>query len=129
MTNLPTFRRILIVDDHADLRKLIRLTLLGTDYELFEAASGDEAMLRIQEVQPDLVILDVMMPGELNGYQVCARVKADPKLRHTLVILLTARAQAADLEKGEAAGADRYLIKPFSPMQLLDMVSDALNDT
>ncbi|MFC3834109.1 response regulator [uncultured Deinococcus sp.] len=126
MTELPTPRRILIVDDHADLRKLIRLTLLGTDYEVFEATSGDEALRRLRDVQPDLIILDVMMPGDLNGYQVCSRVKADPALRHITVILVTARAQAADLQKGEAAGADRYLIKPFSPMQLLDLVSEAL---
>lgn len=121
-------KKILIVDDHADLRKLIRITLLGTDHALSEAATGDEAMVRIREDRPDLVILDVMMPGDLNGYQVCSRIKNDPELRGTTVILVTARAQAADIEQGEAAGADMYLIKPFSPMQLLEKVTTALGD-
>ncbi|GGR64479.1 response regulator [Deinococcus seoulensis] len=117
---------ILIVEDHADLRKLIRLTFLGTDYRLHEASSGDEAMARIPELRPDLVILDVMMPGTLNGYQVCRRVKDDPALRHTCVMLVTARAQLDDIEQGRQAGADHYLIKPFSPMELLEQVGGIL---
>ena len=120
-------KKILIVDDHADLRKLIRLTLLGPDYQLQEAASGDEALSRTREWRPDLLILDVMMPGSLNGFQVCETLKADPDLRGTAVMLVTARAQKSDLQEGVAVGADAYLVKPFSPMELLERVGTLLD--
>lgn len=120
-------KKILIVDDHADLRKLIRLTLLGSDYQLQEAASGDEALERTREWRPDLLILDVMMPGSLNGFQVCETLKADPDLRGTAVMLVTARAQKSDLQEGAAVGADVYLVKPFSPMELLERVGTLLD--
>ncbi len=73
-------------------------------------------------VKPHLMLLDVMMPGLLDGYQVCKRIKQDPNLRHIKVIMLTARGQASDLEMGEAAGADAYLVKPFSPLELIERV-------
>jgi CheY-like chemotaxis protein len=73
-------------------------------------------------VNPHLMLLDVMMPGLLDGYQVCQRIKQDPALKHIKVIMLTARGQASDLEMGESAGADAYLVKPFSPLELIDRV-------
>ncbi len=120
--------RILIVDDQPDIRKLIRLTLQHLDdAELHEAASGGEGLHLAQALKPVLVLLDVMMPGELDGYQVCARIKKDPALRHhTKVILLTARAQKEDLENGRKAEADAYLTKAFSPLKLLDLVDEML---
>jgi len=117
---------ILIADDHADLRKLIRMTLLGGPFTVIEAEDGVQALAGARRHRPDLIILDVMMPGELDGYQVCAAVKADPALRHVPVILVTARAQRADLQAGQEAGADAYLIKPFSPMELLERVTATL---
>ncbi|GGS01509.1 ATP-binding protein [Deinococcus sedimenti] len=119
-------KKILIVDDHADLRKLIRLTLTGPDYDLQEAATGDDALTRTRQWRPDLLILDVMMPGHLNGFQVCESLKRDPELRGTSVMLVTARAQTSDLQEGGAVGADAYLIKPFSPMELLERVGNLL---
>ena len=113
---------ILIVDDQADLRKLIRLTLQPANFQVFEATSGQEALERAQQRTPDLVLLDVMMPGDLNGYAVCRILKAQAEFAQTKVILLTARGQQADLELGAAAGADDYLVKPFSPTQLLNLV-------
>jgi len=74
------------------------------------------------EVQPDLILLDVMMPGELDGLQVCARVRALPALQGTRVVLLTARGQTQDRDAGQEAGADEYLIKPFSPLQLIETI-------
>ncbi len=121
-------KRILIVDDHADLRKLIRLTLMTTPYVLHEAANGRDALQRAAETNPDLVILDVMMPGDLNGYQVCQHIKDDPTLAHTTVMLITARGQQADLEEGARVRADAYLVKPFSPIQLLDLVTQTLGE-
>ncbi|MHA0043632.1 response regulator [Deinococcus sp. PEB2-63] len=115
------------MDDYADLRKLIRLTLLGPDYQFQEAASGDEALTRTREWRPVLLILDVRMPGSLNGFQVCETLKADPDLRGTAVMLVTARAQKSDLQEGVAVGADAYLVKPFSPMELLERVGTLLD--
>lgn len=74
------------------------------------------------EFKPDLMLLDVMMPGEFDGLQVCQRIKADPALAHIKVVLLTARGQARDLDAGQSVGADEYLVKPFSPLQLIDTI-------
>lgn len=119
MTPLP---RILIVEDSDSLRKLVRLTLDMGRYELHEAESGDAAWARLPALQPQLVILDVMMPGTLDGYALCRRIKSDPDLATTRVVLLTARSQQTDLAAGAGAGADAYLVKPFSPLQLIDTV-------
>ena len=77
-------------------------------------------------MRPDLVLVDVMMPGSLDGYQVCQKIKMDPETAKTIVILLTARGQQSDFEMGRRAGADAYLTKPFSPLELLDTVEDKL---
>lgn len=114
---------ILIVDDNADLRKLVRMTLLRSPYQLIEAVSGDEALPMIRELRPQIVVLDVMMPGQHDGYAVCRIVKADPELALTKIILLTARGQQADLEMGRQVGADEYLVKPFSPAELLRKIN------
>ena len=113
---------VLIVEDQVDIRKLIRMTLEFEPYEIHEAADGTEGLRLADEVKPDLILLDVMMPGELDGLQVCARVRTNPTLRDTRVVLLTARGQNQDRDAGEQAGADEYLIKPFSPLQLIETI-------
>jgi DNA-binding response OmpR family regulator len=118
--------RLLIVEDQLDIRKLIRLTLDIGDYELHEAENGESGWHMVRALRPNLVLLDVMMPGMLDGYQVCRKIKDEPGLAGTVVILLTARGQQADIEAGRAAGADAYLIKPFSPLELIDTVEAAL---
>ncbi len=115
-------KRVLIVEDQADIRKLIRMTLEFEPYEIHEAANGTDGLRLAVEVQPDLILLDVMMPGELDGLQVCARVRAQPALQGTRVVLLTARGQTQDRDAGQEAGADEYLIKPFSPLQLIETI-------
>ncbi|MBT0569013.1 response regulator [Curvibacter sp. CHRR-16] len=116
-------RKALIVDDQADIRKLIVLTMEGEDFELHEADNGVDAWQKAQTLRPAVVLLDVMMPGGLDGYQVCEKIKQDPTLqRSTKVILLTARGQKTDIEQGQAVGCDAYLVKPFSPIELLDTV-------
>lgn len=115
-------KRVLIVEDQSDIRKLIRMTLEFEDYEIHEAADGAFGLAMVSAVRPDLVLLDVMMPGELDGLQVCQRIKSDPKLAHTKVVLLTARGQARDREAGAAAHTDEYLVKPFSPLQLIETI-------
>ena len=112
---------ILIADDHADIRRLLSITL-GKQYEIIEADNGTAALYAIGKYRPVAVLLDVMMPGELDGLQVCARVRALPALKHTRVVLLTARGQTQDRDAGQQAGADEYLIKPFSPLQLIETI-------
>ena len=115
-------KRVLIVEDQADIRKLIRMTLEFEPYEIHEAANGINGLQLAGEVVPDLILLDVMMPGEIDGLQVCARVRANPALQATRVVLLTARGQTQDRDAGQQAGADEYLIKPFSPLQLIETI-------
>ena len=115
-------KRVLIVEDQADIRKLIRMTLEFEPYEIHEAANGINGLQLAGEVLPDLILLDVMMPGEIDGLQVCARVRANPALQATRVVVLTARGQIQDRDAGQQAGADEYLIKPFSPLQLIETI-------
>ncbi len=115
--------KALIVDDQPDIRKLILMTMECEDYELHEAENGEDAWRLAQSLRPAIVLLDVMMPGAIDGYQVCEKIKADPYLKTcTKVILLTARGQRTDLDRGAAAGCDAYLVKPFSPIEMLDAV-------
>ena len=114
--------KALIVDDQPDIRKLIMLTMESEDFELHEADNGVDALHMARNLRPAVMLLDVMMPGGLDGYQVCEEVKMDPDLRNTMVILLTARGQRTDIERGQSVGCDAYLVKPFSPIELLDTV-------
>jgi len=118
--------RILIVEDQPDIRKLIRMTLEFGDFEIHEASDGESGLAMANALQPHLMLLDVMMPGLLDGYQVCQRIKKDAELKKIRVIMLTARGQVNDLEMGEKAGADSYLVKPFSPLELIDRVEGML---
>lgn len=119
-------KRVLIVEDQTDIRKLIRMTLEFESYEIHEAADGATGLRLARDLAPDLMLLDVMMPGELDGLQVCQAVKTDPSIRNVKVVLLTARGQARDREAGDQAGADEYLVKPFSPLQLIDTIERLL---
>jgi CheY-like chemotaxis protein len=117
-------KKILIVEDHKDIRKLLRMTLEFEDVEILEAATGDDGWTQVCETQPDVVLLDVMMPGLLNGFEVCQRIKQSPLLRHTRVVMLTAKGTAADKEQGRHCGVDGYLVKPFSTLQVLDVLHE-----
>ena len=114
--------RILIVEDQPDICKLIRMTLEFGDFEIHEANDGETGLNMARAIKPHVMLLDVMMPGLLDGYQVCARIKQDADLKQIQVVMLTARGQATDLAAGEAAGADAYLVKPFSPLELIERV-------
>ncbi|MFG6447868.1 response regulator transcription factor [Roseateles sp. BYS180W] len=119
-------KKVLIVEDQEEIRELIRVTLEFEDYDISEAPNGDTGWLEIQRLRPDLVLMDVMMPGQLDGLAVCQRVKADPSLAATRVVMLTARGQLANQEEGRQAGADEYLVKPFSPAELLQVITRML---
>ncbi len=118
-------KKILIVDDHADIRRLIRMTLEFEDYDVREAADGEAALLIAQAFQPDLLLLDVMMPGAVDGLEVCRRLTAERVAgQGPRIIMLSARGQASDRDAGLQAGADTYLVKPFSPLQLIGCIAD-----
>ncbi len=116
----------LVVEDQAEIRELIRVTLEMGGFEVSEAPDGQAAMSMTERTMFDLVLLDVMMPGPLNGLGVCERIKKDRRHRRTKVVMLSARGQSADVEAGRVAGADRYLTKPFSPRELLSVVSGVM---
>jgi DNA-binding response OmpR family regulator len=116
---------VLIVDDDPLIRDLVRAVLEDASYDLDEAASGEEAIRVASRRPPDVVLLDVMMPG-LDGFEVAERMKKDDHLRDTVVVMLTAKNAPEDRARGLAAGADVYFTKPFSPLELLTTISGAL---
>jgi CheY-like chemotaxis protein len=122
---MPT---VLIVDDEQHIRLLIEQTLEELEDEgvqLLTAADGEEALEVVGIHRPELVFLDVMMPKK-NGFEVCTTIKQDLGLAATKVVLLTAKGQAVDREAGVAAGADRYVTKPFDPDELLAIARELL---
>jgi CheY-like chemotaxis protein len=114
-------KKLLIADDQAGIRSLVRMTLESDAYEIIEAADGNQALALAREQHPDILLLDVMMPGQ-TGIEVCRALKADPDTAGIHVVLLTAKAQDLDYREGKAAGADEYFTKPFSPVALLELV-------
>jgi CheY-like chemotaxis protein len=122
---LQVLRTVVIADDESSMRLLVHATIESDDYSVVEAADGAEAWALVQKHKPALVLLDVQMPGR-SGLEVLRLIKADPSLADTKVILLTAKAQESDIEAGLIAGADFYLTKPFSPLDLLTRVEEAL---
>lgn len=116
---------VLIADDEAPLRLLVAATIESNEYAVVEAADGDEAWALLQQHRPAVALLDVSMPGR-TGLELARAIKADPELAATRIVLLTAKAQPADVAAGLAAGADLYLTKPFSPLELIAVVEKAL---
>lgn len=119
--------KILIADDEASLRTLLRAVMSSeaNEFELSEAVDGDDALAKVQADKPDLVILDVMMPGQ-SGFEVCEKIKKDQKLKDIIVLILTAKGQETDKEWAASVGADHFLSKPFSPLELLETVRGLL---
>lgn len=115
--------KILIADDQPEIRRLLSITF-GKGFELLEAEDGISAVTLAKRNRPDIVILDVMMPGALDGLQVLDTLKADTNLTQTRVILVTARGQSSDYEEGMRRGADDYFIKPFSPLKLMNRIKE-----
>ncbi|MBQ0936392.1 response regulator transcription factor [Ideonella paludis] len=116
-------KRVLIVDDQADIRELVRMTLELQDYDLHEAANGEDGVKQAQALTPDLVLMDVMMPGAIDGIEACRRIRNDPRLKRSKVVILSAKARPEDRATGLAAGATDYLVKPFSPRELLQLAA------
>jgi diguanylate cyclase (GGDEF)-like protein len=116
---------VLVVDDDPDIARFIEVNLRTHGFEVHLASDGVEALERVQEVQPDLVLVDVMMP-RMDGFQVVDRLRSDPRSANLSIIMLTAKALTADKVLGITTGADDYIIKPFDPVELVARVKGTL---
>lgn len=114
--------RLLIADDQDPIRQMVRITLATQGWEIVEATNGAQALQLARSEQPDLALLDVDMGTGPTGFDVCRAIKSDTGMMHMPVVLLTAFDNESDRAKGFAAGADRYLTKPFSPLALIDTI-------
>jgi diguanylate cyclase (GGDEF)-like protein len=117
--------RVLLVDDDPVILRLLEVNFRLDGFDVSTASHGNEALDRARELRPDAVVLDVMMPG-LDGFQVCRRLRGDPRTKHISVIMLTAKSLSADKVVGLTSGADDYIIKPFDPIELVARVKSAL---
>jgi two-component system cell cycle response regulator DivK len=118
-------RRILVVDDQEDNRRILRDLLTASGYQVIEALTGEEAVARAEAETPDLILMDIQLPG-IDGYEATRQIKARPALRSTPLIVVTSYALSGDDAKAFAAGADAYVSKPFSPRALLAKVREFL---
>jgi type IV pilus assembly protein PilB len=122
---IHVIKTVVIADDEPSMRLLVHATIESDDYKVIEAADGDQAWSLIQQLKPSLVLLDVQMPGR-SGLEILRSIRTDPGLSGTRVILLTGTDHESDIEAGLMAGADFYLTKPFSPLDLITRVEEAL---
>src|SRR6266478_472689 len=118
-------KRILVVEDEEDNRRILRDLLTGADYEMMEAENGEEALAAVARQRPDLILMDIQLPI-LDGYEATRRLKADPILKDVPIIALTSYALSGDEEKARAAGCDDFVPKPYSPRQLLAKIRELL---
>jgi DNA-binding response OmpR family regulator len=116
---------VLIADDEEDIRELVSYRLTNSGFDVLEAADGEEALELARKQHPDLVLLDVMMPG-LDGWAVAADLGARPETKDIPVVFLTARAERVDRERGHELGGVAYVVKPFDPLGLADLVEGVL---
>jgi CheY-like chemotaxis protein len=113
--------RVLVVDDSATIRSLIAINLWLAGYDVIEARNGQECLDLVESTQPDVITLDVAMPG-LDGFSTVGRLRADAATAGVPIVLVTALAQAQDLQRGAALGVDAYITKPFDPAHLVEVV-------
>ena len=119
-------KKILVIEDRPEIRLLVSMAVKPFGFTLIEADTSETGLSAIFEHRPDLILLDVMMPGAVNGFEICRHVKQDSALRDTAVVIMTALAQAQDIEEGIAAGADDYVVKPFSLVGLRNLIGKLL---
>ena len=117
--------KILIAEDEPDIRELVTFMLRFAGYQVVAASNGEDAVLTASRELPDLVLLDVRMP-RMTGYDACRLMRANPDLRNVPVVFLSAKGQEAEIRSGMEAGAEEYLLKPFSPMELTNRVRSIL---
>ena len=120
-------KKILIVDDEPNLVIPLQFLMEQHGYRTLVAQSGEEALESISKEKPDLVLLDIMLPG-IDGFEVCEIVRLNPEWRNTKIIFLTAKGRDVDIAKGMVLGADEYITKPFSNQQIIDAVTKLLKE-
>lgn len=118
-------RPILVIDDEPYILRALSYLLSREGYDVETATNGEEGLMRLRALRPPLVFLDIMMP-RMDGYEVCEQIKQDPSLAGTYVIMLSAKGQQVDRERGLLGGADEYMTKPFSPREVADRVHTLL---
>ena len=116
---------ILVVEDEEDIRELLKYNLEKEGYQVFGAATGEEGLRAVRDRRPDLILLDLMLPG-IDGLEVCRRIRGGAQTQHLPIIMLTAKGEEADIVTGLELGADDYIAKPFSPRVLLARLRAAL---
>lgn len=119
--------KVLIADNEANLLISLEYLMQRQGFDVSLARDGNEALTMIRQQRPDLVVLDVMMPGQ-SGFEICQQVRADPSLRHIRIVMLSAKARETDIAKGKALGADAYIVKPFSTDDLVNQVHSLLEE-
>jgi len=117
--------KILVAEDERDIRELIGFTLRFAGFEVVLAVNGIEAVEKVAQEQPDLVMLDVRMP-KMTGYEVCRRLKENPETSDIPIVFLSAKGQEGEIEQGLASGALEYIVKPFAPDELTSQVKEIL---
>ncbi|RTZ96763.1 MAG: hypothetical protein DSY90_09550 [Deltaproteobacteria bacterium] len=121
-------KTVLIVDDEPNIVVPIEFLMEQNGYSVLVAGSGEEALEVIAKHNPDLVLLDIMLPG-IDGYEVCEIIRLDPKWKNIKIIFLTAKGRDVDVAKGMVLGADAYVIKPFSNADIIENVKKLLDDS
>jgi len=119
-------KKILVVDDRAEVRDLLERTLARGSYQIFSAGNGQEAVALARDEAPDLIVMDIMMPGDLNGTEATRILKSDPQTRVSKVMILTGKEGAQVVQDATNAGADVFVAKPFSPLELLQKIDELL---
>ena len=118
-------RRILVIEDNEDNRRIVRDLLASVGYEMIEAVTGEEGLRMAETHRPDVILMDIQLPG-LDGYEVTRRIKANPALRHITIIAVTSYALSGDDVKAFEAGCDAYFAKPYDPIALLAKIREYL---
>lgn len=118
-------RKILIADDEPNIVTALEFLLKRAGYDVRTAANGEEALALVESYVPDLVLIDIMMPGK-SGYEVCQRMRERPEWRHIKIVMVTAKGREAEISKGMSLGADLYVTKPFSTQELIAAVDRLL---
>jgi two-component system, OmpR family, alkaline phosphatase synthesis response regulator PhoP len=114
---------LVVIDDEPYALRATSYLLSREGYEVVTAANGEEGLQRVRDLRPPLVFLDIMMP-QLDGYEVCQRIRNDPSLNGTYIVMLSAKGQQVDRERGLAEGANEYMTKPFSPREVVRRLAE-----
>ncbi len=118
-------RKVLVVDDEENITQILEFSIGAEGYQVVTASNGEEAINKARKEQPNLIILDIMMP-KVDGYEVCRILKSNPLTKRIPVILLTAKGREIDKRLGYEVGASDYIVKPFSPSKLIEKVNEYL---